>query len=104
MPLHSGMAGSGKTTLLQRINTYLREKGRPGYLLNLDPAVADTPYEPNIDIRDTVRSTSGTSWSAALRHLAVCSRTCSATESRASSRGCAAGQIQAGHAAVWAWP
>ena len=49
------MAGSGKTTLLQRINTYLHEKGRPGYLLNLDPAVADTPYEPNIDIRDTVR-------------------------------------------------
>ena len=53
---HAGMAGSGKTTLLQRINTYLHEKGRPGYLLNLDPAVADTPYEPNIDIRDTVRT------------------------------------------------
>ena len=52
--LDTGMAGSGKTTLLQRINTYLHEKGRPGYLLNLDPAVTDTPYEPNIDIRDTV--------------------------------------------------
>ena len=50
------MAGSGKTTLLQRINTYLHEKQRPGYLINLDPAVADTPYEPNIDIRDTVRA------------------------------------------------
>ena len=53
------MAGSGKTTLLQRINTYLHEQGRPGYLVNLDPAVADTPYEPNIDIRDTVRHNMG---------------------------------------------
>ena len=49
------MAGSGKTTLMQRINMHLHEKGMPGYILNLDPAVSNVPYEPNIDIRDTVR-------------------------------------------------
>ena len=49
-----GMAGSGKTTLMQRLNAHLHAQKRPGYVLNLDPAVTDTPYEPNIDIRDTV--------------------------------------------------
>eukprot|EP00891_Asterochloris_glomerata_P007346 jgi/Astpho2/7346/Aster-01940 len=48
------MAGSGKTTLMQRLNAHLHAQKRPGYVLNLDPAVTDTPYEPNIDIRDTV--------------------------------------------------
>lgn len=50
-----GMAGSGKTTLMQRINSYLHEKNTPGYLINLDPAVIHVPYDPNIDIRDTVK-------------------------------------------------
>ena len=50
------MAGSGKTTLLQRINSHLRAKKRPGYIINLDPAVTHVPYGPNIDIRDTVWS------------------------------------------------
>ena len=49
-----GMAGSGKTTLMQRLNAHLHAQKKPGYVLNLDPAVTDTPYEPNIDIRDTV--------------------------------------------------
>ena len=48
------MAGSGKTTLMQRLNAHLHAQKKPGYVLNLDPAVTDTPYEPNIDIRDTV--------------------------------------------------
>ena len=50
------MAGSGKTTFVQRINSYLHslEPPKPPYVLNLDPAVANTPFEPNIDIRDTV--------------------------------------------------
>lgn len=50
-----GMAGSGKTTLMGRIQTTLREKGSNGYLINLDPAVMSIPYEPHVDIRDTVR-------------------------------------------------
>ena len=48
------MAGSGKTTLLQRINSHLRTKGTPGYIINLDAAVLDVPYSAHIDIRDTV--------------------------------------------------
>ena len=53
--LCAGMAGSGKTTLMQRISSHLNEHSTANYLINLDPAVLDTPYEPNIDIRDTVR-------------------------------------------------
>jgi tetratricopeptide (TPR) repeat protein len=49
-----GMAGSGKTTLMQRLNAHLYQKATPGYVINLDPAVQHTPYEANIDIRDTV--------------------------------------------------
>ena len=51
-----GMAGSGKTTFVQRINSYLHSLSppKPPYILNLDPAVANTPFDANIDIRDTV--------------------------------------------------
>jgi GTPase SAR1 family protein len=49
-----GMAGAGKSTFVQQINSYLHSKQRPPYILNLDPAVANTPFEPNIDIRDTI--------------------------------------------------
>lgn len=49
------MAGSGKTTFLQRLNSHMHQHNLPGYLLNLDPAVMNLPYSPNIDIRDTVR-------------------------------------------------
>lgn len=51
-----GMAGSGKTTFVQRINSYLHslDPPSPPYALNLDPAVASVPFDPNIDIRDTV--------------------------------------------------
>jgi GTPase SAR1 family protein len=52
------MAGSGKTTLLQRVNAHLHENQVPAYILNLDPAVLEVPYEANIDIRDTVSSRS----------------------------------------------
>ena len=51
-----GMAGAGKSTFVQRINSYLHSQDPPSppYVLNLDPAVANTPFEANIDIRDTV--------------------------------------------------
>lgn len=49
------MAGAGKTTLLQRINAHLHANKQPLYLLNLDPAVKNLPYSPNIDIRDTIK-------------------------------------------------
>ena len=49
-----GMAGSGKTTFMQRINSYLHQKRTPPYVINLDPAVLNVPFESNIDIRDSV--------------------------------------------------
>lgn len=49
-----GMAGSGKTTFMQRINSYLHSKRDPPYVINLDPAVRNVPFESNIDIRDSV--------------------------------------------------
>ncbi|KAK0387032.1 hypothetical protein NLU13_5346 [Sarocladium strictum] len=49
-----GMAGSGKTTFMRRINAYLHAKQNPPYVINLDPAVLNTPFEANIDIRDSV--------------------------------------------------
>ncbi|PNS18995.1 hypothetical protein CAC42_6090 [Sphaceloma murrayae] len=49
-----GCAGSGKTTFMQRITSHLHSKKDPPYVLNLDPAVRSTPFESNIDIRDSV--------------------------------------------------
>ena len=51
-----GMAGAGKSTFVERLNAHLQSKEPPSppYILNLDPAVTYVPYEPNIDIRDTV--------------------------------------------------
>ncbi|KAI1456343.1 hypothetical protein F4805DRAFT_228375 [Annulohypoxylon moriforme] len=49
-----GMAGSGKTTFMQRINAHLHGKREPPYVINLDPAVLNVPFESNIDIRDSV--------------------------------------------------
>ena len=49
-----GMAGAGKSTFVQRINSYLHSINKPPYILNLDPAVTNVPFEPNIDIRDTI--------------------------------------------------
>jgi hypothetical protein len=49
-----GMAGAGKSSLVQRLNAECLMRGKSQYLVNLDPAVARTPYSANIDIRDTV--------------------------------------------------
>ncbi|KAK3389174.1 hypothetical protein B0H63DRAFT_463114 [Podospora didyma] len=49
-----GMAGSGKTTFMQQINAHLHGKKDPPYVINLDPAVTHSPFESNIDIRDSV--------------------------------------------------
>lgn len=56
-PMLTSLASShfqGKTTLLQRLNSYLHTQKTPPYILNLDPAVANVPYDANIDIRDTI--------------------------------------------------
>ncbi|KAL8808133.1 MAG: hypothetical protein Q9223_003683 [Gallowayella weberi] len=49
-----GMAGSGKTTFMQRINSHLHTKKHPPYVINLDPAVHNVPFDSNIDIRDSL--------------------------------------------------
>ncbi len=49
-----GMAGSGKTSLMRRVNAYRHAMDKPPYIVNLDPAVTNIPYDANIDIRDTV--------------------------------------------------
>lgn len=49
-----GMAGSGKTTFMQQINAHLHGKKEPPYVINLDPAVMHSPFDSNIDIRDSV--------------------------------------------------
>lgn len=49
-----GMAGSGKTSLVHRLGKHLETTKTENYIINLDPAVKSLPYEPNIDIRDTV--------------------------------------------------
>lgn len=48
------MAGSGKTTFMQRINAHLHQHKDPPYVINLDPAVLNVPFDSNIDIRDSV--------------------------------------------------
>ena len=39
---------------MQRINAHLHSKDQPPYVINLDPAVLNVPFDPNIDIRDSV--------------------------------------------------
>lgn len=39
---------------MQRINAHLHGKNQPPYVINLDPAVLNVPFDPNIDIRDSV--------------------------------------------------
>jgi GTPase SAR1 family protein len=50
-----GMAGSGKTTFVQKLEEEIANMDKQSYIINLDPAVLDTLYEPNLDIRDTVK-------------------------------------------------
>ena len=39
---------------MQRVNAYRHAKDKPPYIVNLDPAVTNLPYDANVDIRDTV--------------------------------------------------
>ena len=50
-----GMAGSGKTTFVEKLEEEIAEKDKESYIINLDPAVMDTLYKPNLDIRDTIK-------------------------------------------------
>ena len=39
---------------MQRINSHLHSKAEPPYVINLDPAVRNVPFDSNIDIRDSL--------------------------------------------------
>src|SRR5579859_3849066 len=39
---------------MQRLNVYMHAMRKAPYILNLDPAVLNLPYEANIDIRDSI--------------------------------------------------
>ena len=51
-----GMAGSGKSSFLKAVLDMLLAKNLNSepYAINLDPAVMELLYEPNIDIRQTI--------------------------------------------------
>jgi GTPase SAR1 family protein len=49
-----GMAGAGKSSVVHSIKSLCDHKKDSVYVVNLDPAVKALPYEPNIDIRDTI--------------------------------------------------
>jgi GTPase SAR1 family protein len=50
-----GMAGSGKTTFVKKLEEEIAGRDKESYIINMDPAVHDTLYEPNLDIRDTIK-------------------------------------------------
>lgn len=49
-----GLAGSGKSTVTSCLKACSEARGVETYTINLDPAVKQVHYEPNIDIRDTI--------------------------------------------------
>lgn len=49
-----GTAGSGKTSLTSALYTYLTSHQLDAAVINLDPAVEEIPYDPDIDVRDYV--------------------------------------------------
>lgn len=51
-----GTAGSGKTSLSSMLYTYLTSHQLDAVLVNLDPAVEDLPYSPDVDVRDYVNT------------------------------------------------
>lgn len=50
-----GTAGSGKSLLSASLAEWLIEKKTSVSLVNLDPGALILPYEPQIDVRDSIR-------------------------------------------------
>ncbi|NIQ79493.1 MAG: GTPase, partial [Anaerolineae bacterium] len=49
-----GTAGSGKSTLTAALHEWLRDEGQSSMTVNLDPAAVALPYDPDVDIRESV--------------------------------------------------
>jgi len=50
----TGTAGSGKTLLTSSLATWYREKSQDAITVNLDPGVLSLPYDPDVDIRNSI--------------------------------------------------
>jgi GTPase SAR1 family protein len=50
----TGTAGSGKSLLASRLLKSQTDNGQFSIILNLDPGVANLPYEPHVDVRDYI--------------------------------------------------
>ncbi len=51
----SGPAGSGKSFLTAELAEFMQEQGAFVAKVNLDPAAASLPYDPDVDVRDYVK-------------------------------------------------
>ncbi len=49
-----GTAGSGKSNLAAAFCEWLRDQGQSSMTVNLDPAAVALPYDPDVDIRESV--------------------------------------------------
>jgi len=49
-----GTAGSGKSNLTAALHESLRDQGQSSMTVNLDPAAVALPYDPDVDIRESV--------------------------------------------------
>ena len=50
----TGTAGSGKSLLTSSLVSWYREKSQDAIAVNLDPGVLSLPYDPDVDIRNSV--------------------------------------------------
>ena len=51
----AGTAGSGKSLLTSALKNWYVGRGEDAIAVNLDPGVVELPYEPEVDIRDTIQ-------------------------------------------------
>ena len=51
----TGTAGSGKSLLTHALKTWYVNRGEDVIAVNLDPGVVDLPYEPDVDVRDSIQ-------------------------------------------------
>jgi GTPase SAR1 family protein len=50
----TGTAGSGKSLLTSALKNWYINRGEDAIAVNLDPGVVTLPYEPDVDVRETV--------------------------------------------------
>jgi len=50
----TGTAGSGKSLLTSALKNWYINRGEDAIAVNLDPGVVNLPYEPEVDVRETI--------------------------------------------------